>query len=243
MHSAMTSIVPIRRGDHESAVRTWRGVDLTARIKRRKAVQGLISEYRRAVEQSCKTPGQNQGSSFGTVQGGRRVARCRAKPVGARVAGGRRDSTEVETCHSPAGGHRRRRGRRFRRAGPGLSAPGSTPTRPERDKARHGPAAATGSACLARAPSRSRTPPSRRRADRARPGSPASRDAAKAARGCARGFCRAGSQRAASTGTPSRDHDEADLEARDYRRPGYEEPPPSRTCRASLAPGRDGEIP
>lgn len=71
---------------------------------RRKAVQGLVSEFRRAVEQSCKTPGQKQGTSFGTAPGGRRVARRRAKPVGAwQAAGGRRDSTEVWTCRRPAG--------------------------------------------------------------------------------------------------------------------------------------------
>lgn len=218
---------------------------MTARIKRRKAVQVLISEYRRAVEQSCKKPGQKQGTSFGPAQGGRRVARRRAKPVGARAADGRRQAGQYWSLDVP---ETRRLVTGDGEAGASVVlAPacprGSMPTRPERDKARHGPAAATGSACLARAPSRSRTPPSRRRADRARPGSPVSRDAAKAARGCARGFCRAGSQRAASTGTPSRDHDEADHQARDYRRPGYEEPPPSRTCRASPAPGRDGEIP
>jgi hypothetical protein len=91
------------RGQRAPLYEPGEAIDVTARIKRRKAVQGLISEYRRAVEQSCKTPGQKQGTSFGTAQGGRRVARCRAKPVGARVAGGRRDSTEVETCQRPAG--------------------------------------------------------------------------------------------------------------------------------------------
>jgi transposase InsO family protein len=44
-------------------------IDVTARIKRRQAVQGLISEYRRAAQRSQKTPAQSQCASFGTAQG------------------------------------------------------------------------------------------------------------------------------------------------------------------------------
>ena len=72
------------RGQRAPLYEPGEAIDLTARIKRRKAVQALISEYRRAVEQSCKTPGQNQGTSFGPAQGGHRVARRRAAYLSAR---------------------------------------------------------------------------------------------------------------------------------------------------------------
>jgi integrase-like protein len=56
------------RGQRPPLHESGRPIGLTARIKRRQTVHGLISEYRRAAQRSQKTPAQNRCASSGTAQ-------------------------------------------------------------------------------------------------------------------------------------------------------------------------------